>query len=352
MTEITSLTELLRNSGAQLRFFDMGRRISKLTVEQFAKIEQQQIPYPLPYLHHAWLALMLWNPKDKTQGVVWFLKLPLDEQGYLMQAVRDDLLNRLLQNASNLLNSGGDKDTPDALKDNPFSFTPDQEKMAVFHACSTLATVEPASNYYAGAQDYFSGRDRFENWQALGFQGIADLVIRHQQDNNSQLISNAIPSLPDAPFEVLCTCLEHIEPTHELFEALCLRTEQTLQRGNASGNHIAALIRGLSNGRDQARKNALLLQILNSDYALEAEVIAAIATRCTDALQHPELLHPFLEKLAAGKAGQAGFSRILSDLMFIPALRGLILLQFRSNQRSEMLSKAIGEMFGQTFTTH
>ncbi|MDF2182136.1 DUF3549 family protein [Neptuniibacter sp. CAU 1671] len=352
MSEITSLTELLRNSGAQLRFFDMGRRISKLSTEQFAKIENQQIPYPLPYLHHAWLALMLWNPKDKAQGVVWFLKLPLDEQGFLVQAVRDDLLNRLLQNASNLLNSGGDTDTPDALKDNPFSFKPDQEKMAVFHAYSTLVTAEPPSSFYRPAQNYFSGADGFSDWQSLGFQGIADLVVRHQQESNSAMLTKAIPFLPDVPFEALCTCLENIEPEHGLYEALCTRAEQTLQRGQANSNHIAALIRGLSNGRDQGRKLSLLQQIVGSDYALEPEVIAAIATRCTESLQHPELLQPFLEKLAAGKAGQTGFSRILSDLMFLPALRALILMQFRGQQRSETLSQAIGEMFGQSFTTH
>lgn len=351
MSEFSSLTQVLRHSGGQIRFFDMGRRVQKLTSELFEKVENQQTPYPYPYLQHAWIALMIWNPKNKDQGVAWFLKLPLDEQGFMIQAVRDDLLGRLLKNAGGILQHEETGEMPeDALKDNPFSFKPDQEKMALFHAYSTLVSSQPASQYFENAQQYFSGQIGFDNWQSLGFQGIADLTVRHEKGSNSKILTKAIPLLPDVPFEVLCTCLESIEPDHKLFDALCLRAEQTLQRETASANHIAAITRGLSNGKHSDRKQALLKQILESDYALEAEVIVSIATRCSESLQDPVLLSLFLEKLAVGNAGQAGFSRVLSDLMFMPTLRALILMQFRNEERSEALSKAIGEMFGSSFS--
>jgi hypothetical protein len=350
MSEFSSLTQVLRHSGGQIRFFDMGRRVQKVSADLFEKIENQQTPYPYPYLQHAWLALMIWNPKNKEQGVAWFLKLPLDEQGFLIQAVRDDLLGRLLKNAGGILQHEETGEMPeDALKDNPFSFKPDQEKMALFHAYSTLAASQPASQYYENAQQYFAGQAGFDNWQALGFQGIADLTVRHEKGSNSKILTKAIPLLPDVPFEVLCTCLESIEPDHKLFEALCVRAEQTLTRGTANANHIAALTRGLSNGRHSDRKQAIIKSILESDYALEPEVIVSIATRCSDSLQDPALLAIFLEKLAIGKAGQAGFSRVLSDLMFLPTLRALILMQLRNGERSEALTQAIGEMFGANF---
>jgi len=350
MTDISTLTQLLRETGAQIRFFDMGRRVHKLSIDLFEKIENQQTPYPTPYLQHAWIALMLWNPKNQEQGVAWFLKLPLDEQGYMVQAVRDDLLSRLLKNAGGILQMDENGEPPeDALKDNPFSFKPDQEKMALFHAYSTLTSGQAASKYYEHAQEYFSGQNGFDNWQTLGYQGIADLVVRHEKGNNSKILTNAIPQLPDAPFEVLCTCIESIEPDHALFEALAKRTEQTLQRGTASANHMAAITRALSNSRNTPRKFDLIKQIIDSEYALEPEVIVAVATRCIDALQDPDILHRFLDKLAIGKAGQAGFSRILSDLMFMPVLRALILMQLRNEERSEALNRAIGEMFGQNF---
>ncbi|KGK42456.1 hypothetical protein LH51_07160 [Nitrincola sp. A-D6] len=93
------LTQLLQHDDNRLLIFDMGRRISKLPIETFTRVEQNQVPYPLPFLHHAWVGLLLWNPSAKDQNLIWFLKLPLDEQGFLIQAARDDIVNRLLQNA-------------------------------------------------------------------------------------------------------------------------------------------------------------------------------------------------------------------------------------------------------------
>ncbi|MGB1239933.1 MAG: DUF3549 family protein, partial [Pseudomonadales bacterium] len=39
MSSLNSLTELLQESGAQFRIYDMGRKISKLSPETFAKVE-------------------------------------------------------------------------------------------------------------------------------------------------------------------------------------------------------------------------------------------------------------------------------------------------------------------------
>ncbi|WP_027859402.1 DUF3549 family protein [Marinobacterium jannaschii] len=346
--KIESMVDFLRQSGAQIRLFDMGRRVTKLSTSEFSKIEQGLTPYPLPFLHHAWIALMIWNPKQREQSVVWFLKLPLDERGFIQTAVRDDILHRLLKNIGNLMEQK--EGEPDAMQDNPFAFKPDQEKMAIFHANATLTSGQPASKYYEYAQQYFAGQLGFaDHWQGLGYQGIADLVIRHETGSNSAVLASAIPQLPDVPFEILCTCLENIEPDHKLFSALTERVEKTLSSPDCNANRVAAMVRGISNSRDQARLKQTLQLILESDYALEAEVIAAIATRCHETLQYPDLLKLFLERLAAGNAGQVGFSRVLADLMFMPALRALIMQVFRSPERSETLSNAIGEMFGSTF---
>lgn len=132
-------------------------------------------------------------------------------------------------------------------------------------------------------------------------------------------------------------------------EALAQRLTPLLQNPQAESLIVAALVRGLSNCADEAFKQQQVLQVLHSEHALEAEVIVAIATRATSTLQAPQVLLPFLEQLAAGKAGQAGFSRVLADLMFMPAQRALILQAFRNPARSEPLSRAIGAMFGQHF---
>lgn len=350
MSQIPSLVEFLRQSDTQLRIFDMGRRVTKLSAETFNKVEQAQSPYPMPFMHHAWIALLMWNPKLKDQNVVWFLKLPLDEQGYLVQAARDDFMNRLFQNISNMLNEDGEAGK-DALQDNPFSFKPDQEKMAIFHAHATLTIGQPASQYFEFSQQYFAGQLGFENWQGLGYQGIADLVIRHEKGNNNEILTQAIPQLPNEPYEVLCTCLENIVPGHKLFAALSERLTTSLKTEDTNSNHIAAQVRGISNGFNEEAKRDLLLAVLATDHALEPEVQAAIATRCTTSLRFPEVLKPFLEALASGKSGQVGFSRILADLMYMPDLRALILHVFRSPDRSDALSEAIGQMFGNSLNT-
>lgn len=351
MSQIPSLVEFLRQSGIQLRIFDMGRRVSKLSADTFSKVEQAQIVYPSPFMHHAWIALLMWNPKQKEQNVVWFLKLPLDEQGYLVQAARDDFVHRLLQNINNVLSGDPDPAQKDALQDNPFSFKPEQEKMAVFHAHATLAIGLPASQYYEHAQQYFAGQLGFDQWHALGYQGIADLVVRHESGRNGAILADAVAQLPDQPYEVLCTCVENIEPDHTLFTALAKRLSTALGNENTGANSIAAQIRGISNGRDEAQKRDLLLAVLATAHATNAEVLAAIATRCSNSLRYPELLKPYLEALASSEAGQVGFSRILADLMFMPDLRALILQQFRSPERSEALSRAIGEMFGNSLNS-
>ncbi|MGY8870450.1 MAG: DUF3549 family protein [Pseudomonadales bacterium] len=350
MSQFNSISDLLRNSGAQFRIFDMGRRISKISSDQFEKLEQGMIPYPSPYLHHAWLALMLWNTKDKQQNVVWFLKFPLDEQGFLVQAVRDDFLNRLMQNISQMLQKENLEQTNDALKDNPFSFTPEQEKMAMFHAQSAVIINQPPSQFYNDTKTYFSGDLGWDNWSSIGYQGIADLTARLEEGNNSAYILNAIPELPVEPLSALCTCLEHIEIDHRVAQALSKRIEQLLQQEqDASVNLLASLLRGLSNSHSEELKKSAIQKALMSPYAHKAEVLVAIATRCNLSLQYPELLSLYLEKLAISEAGQTGFSRILADLMFIPVMRVLILQAFRNPERSDSLAKAIGEMFGASF---
>jgi len=345
----SSLIEFIRKTGAQFRVLDMGRRVQKMSADQFEKVEQGMAPYPQPFLHQAWIALLLWNQQQKEQNVVWFLKLPLDEQGYLVQAARDDLINRIYANIQMFMSEEPASEERDAMKDNPFSFQPDQEKMAAFHAYANKAMGKPASQYFESAQQYFSGQVDLDQWQNLGFQGIADYVVRLDQGNTEQKLCELLPKLPEQPLSVLSTNLENTIPGHKLYAALISRFSDTLKQGKASPEHIAALARGISNGHDEKAKQQIISELLDTDYALEPEVIVAVATRCWSALQEPTVLQKFLEKLAAGKAGQEGFSKILADLMFMPAMRALILMAFRNEDRSEALSAAIGTMFGKQF---
>ncbi|WP_010325106.1 DUF3549 family protein [Marinobacterium stanieri] len=341
-----SLTELLRSTGAALRVFDMGRRISKLSLEQFHRIEDSKLPYPTPFQHLAWVAVLIWNPKQKQENAVWFLRLPLDEQGLVAPAARDDLLKRLIQNVVNSKNGQLDED---ALKDNPYSFTPEQGRMAAFHALASKEMKTAASSHYERAHAWFHDQLPEDEWPTLAYQGLADISMRLDQDSNAAALARKLPSMPAPVLENLCPLLENVQPAPAVQKELLALLQDALKSDDS--NRVAALARALSNITDELAKQAWVAEVLQSPHAAKAEVITVITTRCESALLEPKVLHLFLEQLAQGEAGQAGFSRILAELMFMPVHRALLLQAFRQPERSPALEQAIGEMFGQSFST-
>ncbi len=342
MQTIQTLTEFLRNTDASFRLYDMGRRVSKLSVDAFLSFEKTTQPYPLPFLHHAWIGVLLWNPKQRDQHLIWFLKLPLDEQGLLVQAARDDFLNRLASSVGQSLLDKNSEEDP--LKDNPFSFTPDQEKMAAFHAKASSTLNQPPSSFYSHAQEYFSGALGFEQWNFIGLQGIADICARLDDAQNSQRLAAAIDKLPQQPLEALAAQLEHHQPGAILSSALAQRLQHELADSSAA-TLIGALLRGLSQSPATAIRHTALTSVLRSPWGHDIEILAAIASRCWKDLDDPALCLQFLEALANNPIGQGCFNQVIADLVFIPGMRHRIMACFRNPDRSSQLSQAIGGLF-------
>ncbi|MEH6625877.1 MAG: DUF3549 family protein [Motiliproteus sp.] len=344
MNNIQTLSDFLKSTDANFRIFDLGRRISKLSQDVFQKFEQTEIPYPLPLQQQAWLAVLIFNPKQPQQHLIWFLKFPLDEQGRLVQAARDDFLNRLAKTVgSQLLNT---ENQEDPLKDNPFSFTPDQEKMAAFHARATCILKQPASSYYESAREYFSGVRGYEHWDQLGLQGIADLVARLDERGNESLLTKAINKLPVSPLQALCVNLEHEVISHTLSQAISERLVTAIADQQGDANLIATLIRALSQSHSDDIRHNCLKMVLESNYGTDIEVLAAISSRCWKDLQDADIRRLFMDKLACNSAGQPSFNLMVRDLVFIPGMRAPIMESFRDSERSEALGKAIGGFFG------
>ncbi|MEH6471760.1 MAG: DUF3549 family protein [Halopseudomonas sp.] len=345
MQPLQTLTEFIRSTNVSFRLFDMGRRVSKLSSDSFHSFELGRTPYPLPYMQQAWIGVLLWNPKQTEQQVIWFLKLPLDEQGLLVQAARDDFLRRLARCVGNqLLDKSAEQDP---LKDNPFAFTPDPEKMAAFHAKAGLILRQPPSSFYQPSRDYLSGLRGYDDWQALGLQGIADVCCRLDQNSNEAVLCRAIEQLPLQPLDALSAQLEHQVPSSTLSQALSRRLHRELETDNCSPNTIAALLRGLSQSHSDEQRQQALDAALTSRYGVEVEVLAAIASRCWQDLTTPELCHLFLEALSRNPAGQDCFNRLIADLVFIPGMRPHVMDGLRNPDRSDSLAQALGGFFGQ-----
>ena len=157
-----TIGELISGRGAQWRVLDMGRRITEVPLPDFMAFEQQQQPWPVPYLKHAWVGILSCDAQQPGQHNIWFLKLPLDEQNLLQPAARDAFVQFILRTAS-----APDKEHGDA----PCSYKPDANRMAYFHALALQTLQQPATAFYTTARSYLGGDQGWDNWQQLGLQG-------------------------------------------------------------------------------------------------------------------------------------------------------------------------------------
>lgn len=343
---ITSIGQFLDNMGVYSRIFDMGRHINELPSQHFQSFEAGQTAYPAPYLHHAWIGLLFWEPDAAEIPSLWFLKLPLDEQGKLDLGARDLFLKQLLTAVgSNIEAVKEGKQLQAVLEGNPFVFTPTPERQASLHAkVKTLLQLPPSSHYQA-CRDYLQGND-LQHWDTLAVQGFADVAVRFSE-HQSALI-NSIPNLPSTPLKSLALCLES-EP---MSGALCKVIGQRLQLESSSqspdADLMAALIRSISRSQAVELRQKLLLQLLSEDntQTQTIECLAAIATRCHLDLTNHDVCSAFLESLALHS--QDTFNRVLTDLLFLPAIRPHLMACFRDTSRSPQLASAIGGLIQAT----
>ncbi|MCW9013553.1 MAG: DUF3549 family protein [Gammaproteobacteria bacterium] len=338
MSSISGITDFLDQAGTQFKVFDMGRRIQELDKDSFLAFEQGEQAYPWPLQQQAWLGMMVWNESGSADElVIWFLRFPLDATGKLTAGIRDDFVLRLL-----------DKDRPDSNEEsNPYGFKPRQEHMAVFHARAAKILGQPASRFYQHAQDYFSGQPGFDQWAFVGFQGIADVSARLDEDNNLQHLLQALPQLPAQPLEAVCQCLEHEILPQQLSEIIAQRLNQELAAEAPDANIVSLCIRALSGSDNPAICEQQISRVLSTPEAQHPEVLASISGRCWKTLNHPERIMAFLENLAQCPEGQEFFNLVIVDLINIPGMQQPLMDAVKSPDRSAALSKAIGELFQQ-----
>lgn len=348
MRNIQTLQQFLDASGAQYRIFDLGRRVAKIDKASFQKIESCLAPYPYPLQRHAWFSVLFWDPKNTNNHHVWFLKLPLDEQGFLDQNARDDFLRRALEQLGQAILDGKENGKPDKeLKDNPWSYTPRQDKMATFHAKALVELKLPGSQYLAPVITYLQQPEQFSQWQHIGLQGIADLCARCENTAISKQLTPHLSKLPDDVLIPILLGLENESIDHSLTQAI-IGCTPSKSASNISANdmpRLAAIIRALSGSADnQARKETMLTILgLCDPSAVSIEILVAISGRAWEILEDDAIALTFVEALAHNDAGQEAFNQVLTDLLFMPSVGKCVRQTFRSPDRSETLGKAIGD---------
>ncbi len=346
MTQISTITELLECTGDRLRFFDMGRRIQKISHQQFLQFEKTEIAYPLPLQQQAWFAMIFQDEGKQGEPFIWFLRFPLDEQGKLVQAARDDFMQRLAERLGESLSAQQKGQQMEAaLEDNPYSFKPKEERMAQFHAKASCLLKQSPSKYYLQAKDYFSGRLGWDKWSSLGYQGIADIAARLDQDGNEATIIQALSNIESEPLVALCHCLESEVISVAGTQALLSRAELELQNDAPNLALITAVLRGASQSRSDTVRKQIAHSFLNASCGNHIEVLAALSGRAWEWLRDDQIRMLFLERLAENNAGQDAFNQCMTDLLFMPGMRAPLLASVRDPQRSNKLSNAIGALF-------
>ncbi len=355
MVNSLTICDFLEQGGAQVSFFDMGRRVVEIPLDVMRSFESAETPYPQPFLQYAWLGIVFQYPDSIADSQatstsphnIWFVKLPLDEQGLLQQAARDDFLRHILKTLDETLNNNEElrQPIPDG---NPHGFTPREDRMAVFHAKISKQSEDPPSQFYTHARDYFAGTAGFEQWSFVGLQGIADVVARLDDKNNMQILMEAIPQIPATPFAALCSCLESVGINEPLTQAIAARITKAIENNDVV--LVAAGIRGLSHSTDRNTVTATIMSVLKTPAGQNVEVLAAIAGRAWETLENPALRFLFLENLALCEAGQQAFDSIMADLLFLPKLRPLLKEDFHKPERTEKLATAIGHFLNMVKT--
>ncbi|MEL4279417.1 MULTISPECIES: DUF3549 family protein [Shewanella] len=335
MTEITTLSQFLTTAKTQFQVYELGRRVQHIDMLAFHQIESLVTPYPYPIQGHAQFAIVFWN--ESQQHFIWFLKLPLDEQGLLSPAPRSQFIEMVLTALGQDPTQPLTDEQQDRLANNPFSFKPSQEKLAVFNALVRKQLGLSASIQYEFAVQYLSGHIATSEWQHIGLQGLSDVCVRlGELDHEQQLLA----SFDNSAIEVqiaLCQCLEHLHLTEALANKLYAKFVA------APPEYQAYYLRALASHTELSQQ---ALAHLQQTERLEANELISIAGRNWTVLKQELSRSIYLEALA--RQPQAFFNQIFADIVAIPSLRNHLLGELRNPNRSVQLSQAIGGLFKAT----
>lgn len=348
MQPMQTLDEFFTRSGAEVSLYHMGRRVVPCTRETLSAFEAAQLAWPEPWQGQARIAVVF-RLGDMPEPAIWFLALPLDEQGLLSPAQRDAFINRLLEtlgrNVAQLDGQPlGHKKTADVdhlMKDNPLAFTPDIIFQAMLNARASFALGLAGSQHLEPVEAYFSGQQALD-WQSLGLQGMADYTVRLDPFSAEQL-AQRLGDLPTNVIHTLCYCLEHQPLTEQLAQALQARGEQAA--GSGDMETVCACIRAV--GSSQCTSVAeWYLSLLNDSAACGPDILAAIAGRGWPLLEDAQRLPLFLQRLAEDE--RSNFTAVVRDIALIPRLRLPVMLALRDAPDTSAIQQRLAHIMPRT----
>ncbi|WP_099609671.1 DUF3549 family protein [Vibrio coralliilyticus] len=336
MDTIHTLSQLLTNSECQYQVYDLGRRIKHIDSKVFADVEKGLQPYPFPLQRKAHLAIAYWN--EHKQPWIWFLKFELDERGLLKQADVGNFIKYVVEAMGTRLSQEMTEEQQQKLSNNPYTYKPAEDKMAVFHSQIRAQLDLPCSQYYEHAQHYFSGGLGWDKWQTVGLQGVTDICARLGHNQNCVNLRKALKHLPNEPLYALLGALEHTPLPDKLAERLQEMALEQIDSKDPDIFLLGALARALS-GANTSYSGVILDKILASPRLSHQEVLIGVAGRSWHLLRDPQRAQQFLLRLAQ-TGNQALFNQLFADLVMLPELR-MVLLPLLHSAPSQELAEAL-----------
>lgn len=338
MTQISSISEFLLQARTQYKVFDMGRCIRPLTSQTFLELENGTLPVPYPRLQHAWFGLIFFSHDLNSEHYIWFVKLPVDEQGLVISASRNHFLQLIIdalgQQLEHTANANGQ------LPENPYSFLPNQQQLADFNGISRGAFNLPPSAYHQVAVKYFKAPKQ-QDWQQVPLQGIADIAALVQQEDTLALLLNSFADLAPQVRMHLLASLENQPIDDRLSQRVidwCLANltqESELQHG----------LRALAQSTSKDAVKSLLYQVLQSEHGTNINTMVLIAARHWQYFSDPDLLTLYINRLA--ELDDQLFISLYADLVQIPSVRPFILAVLRWPDKSAALNSVIEQIFSE-----
>ncbi|GHC19762.1 hypothetical protein GCM10008094_07330 [Aidingimonas halophila] len=274
---------------------------------------------------------------ERQDPIIWFLALPVDEQGMLQPGPRDAFIHRLLETLGRSM-EGASSDVDNLMSDNPLAFTPSLPMQAMLHARATLELDQPASQHHELAEAYLTGELSDQPWQALGLQGLADVITR-MDDSESQALAGRLHMLPVEVLRPLGDCLAHIPIERALAQALRTRGDKAAQEGDIET--FCACVRAIAQGPTDIT-GQWYDALLQDPAACGPDLFAAMAARGWEQLEDGDRLPLFLTRLA--EHPKADFSALAKDLAMIPRLRLPVLMCLRHADPDSPIGKRLAQL--------
>lgn len=319
MESIATIADFLTAGDTNWRVFELGRRVQPIANEQFAAIERGEQPWPYARQQQAWLGIVFWHKEQRAQHYVWFLKLPLDERSLFQHAARQHFLSIVTEALGQEPTRDPSEDQARLMEQNPYLWQPDEHRRGAFHAQVSRLLELPPSVYFAEAESFCRGGNS-AHWQNLGLQGLHDVASRSLgQPAVQQHLPKLLTNGPENAQQILAETLEH----HELPAVFSRNLLAQVPRQAQPEQQLRLLRACASNAANPefTQRSRQLLQELSG--TAQSELLLILAARCWPVLTDQQLLHAYLEQLAA--QGQELFIQVFRDLVMLPQLRTQLL---------------------------